>query len=107
MRCFAVAAVALSALLTISLCMPVGAEDADAAGTSDLLTNFFQLRRSAEQPSAVEHPFRIVADVLDVDSGNGVLVLRDASGVEFIQIDLRGQKFEPGATVFWTEKDVG
>lgn len=99
MRSFAVAAVALSAVLTFLLCMPVGAEDADPAGTAELLTNLFQLRRSAEQSSSVVPSFRIVADVLDVDFGNGVLVLRDASGVEFIQLDLRGQKIEPGATV--------
>ena len=107
MRSFAVAAVALFAVLTFMLCIPVGAEDADAAGTPDLLTNLFQLRRSAEQPSSVVHPFRIVADVLDVDSKNGVLVLRDASDVEFIQLDLRGQKIEPGATVRLEGKGCG
>ncbi len=45
------------------------------------------------------HPFRIVAEVLDADAGGGVLVLRDASGVEFVGLDFRGQKIGPGDKV--------
>ena len=64
-----------------------------------LLTNLFQLRRCAEQEPAVAHSFRIVADVCDADCAAGVLALRDASGMEFIQLNLQGQEIKPGATV--------
>ncbi len=65
----------------------------------DLLTNLFQFRRIADRKPTIIHPFRIIAEVCDADSASGTLALRDESGIEFIQLDLRGQKVEPGATV--------
>jgi signal transduction histidine kinase len=64
-----------------------------------LLTNLFQLREQAEHERLVVHPFRIVADVIDADCKAGVLLLRDASGVEFIRGDFGAGDIEPGATV--------
>jgi len=89
----------LAALLMSELCAPVIAQGAGTMGPPALLTNLFQLRRGAEQQFSVVHPFRIVADVLDADAEGGVLAMRDASGIEFIQLDLRGQKIEPGDRV--------
>ena len=64
-----------------------------------LLTNLLQLRNAAEQTPLVVHPFRIVADVIDVDAASSVLAVRDVSGVEFIRLDLRHREVKPGATV--------
>jgi signal transduction histidine kinase len=64
-----------------------------------LLTNLLQLRTAARQTPSVVHPFRIVADVVAADSADGVLALRDASGVEFIRVDFGSRAVEPGATV--------
>jgi signal transduction histidine kinase len=105
MRSFAAAA--LFSLLTFGLCASAVAEGADTAEPPDLLTNLFQLRQCAEQKPSVMHPFRIVADVLDADSGNGVLVLRDDSGVEFIQLDLQGQTIAPGMALCLEGKGCG
>ncbi len=71
------------------------------------LTNLVQLRRCAEQEPSVVHPFRIVAEVYDVDTASDVLVLRDPSGVEFIKIELQGRDIEPGATVCLEAKGCG
>ena len=65
----------------------------------ELLTNLFQLRQSADEEPPVVHSFRIVAEVCDVDPTCGMLVLRDASGAEFIRLDLPDQRIEPGTTV--------
>jgi signal transduction histidine kinase len=65
----------------------------------ELLTNLFQLRQEAEHERLVVHPFRIVADVIDADCKGGVLLLRDASGVEFIRGGFGARDIEPGATV--------
>lgn len=64
-----------------------------------LLTNLLQFREAAEQYPVVIHPFRIVADVVDADDASGALLLRDASDVEFIRVNFRNRKVEPGATV--------
>jgi signal transduction histidine kinase len=90
---------ALAALLMSGVCSSAIAGDSNTLEPPAVLTNLFQLRRCAEQKPFVLHPFRIVAEVLDADSDNGVLALQDASGVEFVQLDLRGQKVEPGAKV--------
>ena len=68
----------------------------------ELVTNLFQLRRVAELETRVVHPFRIVADVMDVDVARRLLALRDASGMEFIQVDadFSNQNLESGATVY-------
>lgn len=79
----------------------------DSASPPALLTNLFELRRSAGQRPSVLHPFRIVADVLDVDSASGVLALRDSSGGEFIHLHLQGRTIEPGATVCLEGKGCG
>jgi signal transduction histidine kinase len=86
----------------------------------ELLTNLFQLRAEAEherlayaetkhanvsptmataQRRLAVHPFRIVAEVMDADSKTGVLLLRDASGVEFMRVDFGALDIQPGATV--------
>ena len=98
----------LAALLTPGLCAAVAATENPASPPQlDLLTNLFQLRGCAGQEPAVVHPFRIVAEVCDVDSASGVLVLRDPSGVEFIRLDLQGRTIEPGATVCLEGKGCG
>jgi signal transduction histidine kinase len=71
------------------------------------VTNLSQLRQRAEQHPAAVHPFRIVAEVCDVDGASGVLVLRDASGLEFIKLDLNQSDLEPGATVCLEGKGCG
>lgn len=65
----------------------------------ELLTNLVQLRRNAEQRPLLRRPFHVEADVYEVDLTNNVLVLRDETGVEFIQLDLQGRKIEPGARI--------
>jgi signal transduction histidine kinase len=85
----------ISALLSATA--PAG--EAASPPQPELLTNLFQLREEAEHERLVVHPFRIVADVMDADSKTGVLLLRDASGVEFIRGDFGAQDIEPGATV--------
>ena len=65
----------------------------------ELLTNLFQLREQAKHERLVVHPFRIVADVIDADCKTGVLLLRDASGVEFIRGDFGARDIEPGSSV--------
>lgn len=90
---------AIIGLLMLALCSSAIAGDFSMLEPPVLLTNLLQLRRCAEQNPVVLHPFRIVADVLDTDRGSGVLVLRDASGVEFVHLDFRGQKIESGAKV--------
>ncbi len=113
MRCVVVAPVnrgfcVLAALLTCGLCAAVAAAEKPASpAQAELLTNLFQLRRCAHQEQAVVHPFRIAADVCDVDSAGGVLVLRDLSGVEFIRLDLQGRAIEAGATVCLEGKGCG
>ena len=77
---------------------PGGTPDTSSEQT-EWLTNLSQLRRNAEQQPLQSHPFRIVADVFDVDPAAGVLVLRDASGIEFIQLELRDKQLEPGSKV--------
>ena len=74
---------------------------------SEWLTNLLQLRRCAVQETVEAHPFRIVADVFDADPSAGVLVLRDASGTEFIKLELHGQQLKPGATVSLEGKGCG
>ncbi|MGA2542386.1 MAG: carbohydrate-binding protein [Verrucomicrobiota bacterium] len=113
MRCVVVAPVTrrlcvLAALLTGGLGATVAAGEKPASPPQpELLTNLFQLRRCANQEPAVVQPFRIVADVCDVDCASGVLVLRDLSGVEFIRLDLQGRTIEPGARVCLEGKGCG
>ena len=84
-------------LALLSATAPAG--EAASPPQPELLTNLFQLREEAGHERLVVHPFRIVADVVDVDSASGVLVLRDDSGVEFIRGDFGARDIEPGATV--------
>jgi signal transduction histidine kinase len=98
---------AVAALLLCELYAAAVAEEPVRLPQLDSLTNLFQLRRSAEQQPTAAHPFRIMAAVCDVDSANGVLVLRDSSGVEFIRLDLQGRTIKPGATVFLEGKGCG
>jgi signal transduction histidine kinase len=89
----------LIALLLVGFCPPAIAQGTNPPAPPALLTNLLQLRQSAGQRPFVLHPFRIEADVLDADAAEGVLVVRDSSGSEFIQLDLRGREIEPGTRV--------
>ena len=84
-------------LALLSATAPAG--EAASPLQPDLLTNLFQLRQEAEHEHLVVHPFRIVADIIDADGKTGALLLRDASGAEFIRGDFGAQDIEPGATV--------
>ena len=64
-----------------------------------LITNLVQLRNWADQNPSVVHPCRIVAEVCDMDCADGVLVLQDASGAEFIRLNHVDRGIEPGETV--------
>ncbi len=64
-----------------------------------LVTNLVQLRNLADRKPTIVHPFRIVAEVCDANVGSGILALRDSSGIEFIQLDLRGQQVRPGTSI--------
>src|ERR1051325_2097626 len=87
------------AFVALLMCSPEGrAEERAGSAQTELLTNLFQLRRSAEQEKPALS-FRIIAVVCDADDEAGVLALRDSSGVEFIRLNFQGQKIEPGATV--------
>ncbi|HUC84836.1 MAG TPA: hypothetical protein VL970_06570, partial [Candidatus Acidoferrales bacterium] len=104
MRCVFVVAITrvfcgLAASLMAGLCSSAVAEEVNAVRPPELLTNLFQLRRSAEERPLVLPDFRIVADVLGVDSAAGVVALRDPSGLEFIQLDLGGRRIDAGTTV--------
>ena len=81
------------------LCSLAIAEETQTSAPPTLVTNLIQLRRNAGQSPLVMHPFCITAEVLDVDSSCGALVLRDSSDTEFIELDLGSQKVEPGARV--------
>lgn len=109
MRCVVVAAVirrfCAFALLMLGWCAAVAATETPVAPLPPvLLTNLLQLRNAAEHTPLVVHPFRIVADVLDVDSASGALAVRDVSGVEFIRMDVGNRDVEPGATVCLEER---
>jgi signal transduction histidine kinase len=75
------------------------AKGTNAIEPAALLTNLLQLRFCAEEMPFVVHPFRIVADVIDVDFASGALALRDASGMEFIRVDFWNRDVKPGAKV--------
>jgi signal transduction histidine kinase len=94
-----VSLVRFGVLAGVMLCAAASAAEAPNPAPPELLTNLFQLRHAANLEPAVVLPFRIVADVWDVDSASGVLVLHDPSGVEFIRLALQGRAIEPGATV--------
>lgn len=98
---------ALPVLLISGVCPPATAATTTNLDSQGVITNLLQLRRGAEQKPMVMHPFRIVADVLDADSTNGLLALRDSSGTEFIQLDLQGQTIPAGATVFLEGRGYG
>lgn len=68
-------------------------------GAPDLLTNLFQLRHEAQQTVGVIHPFRVIAEVVEVDLTHGALAVRDASGVEFIRVGITNREIEPGTIV--------
>ena len=104
MRCFVVCAVGrlsytLFALLMAAIGSPARAEETNAVTPPVMLTNLLQLRRCGEQIPSVLHPLRITASVVDADPAGGVLVLRDDSAVEFVQVDFRGQEIKPGARI--------
>ncbi|HLP78990.1 MAG TPA: ATP-binding protein [Candidatus Paceibacterota bacterium] len=71
----------------------------EVTGSPELLTNLFQLRHDAERNVRVIHPFRVVVEVVDVDMGCGVMVARDATGIECIRIGITNREIGPGAIV--------
>jgi len=95
MRLFCVPAVSLICLLRF----PAAAAETVTTSPPEVLTNLFELRRHAGREPSVVHPFRIVADVIDVDASKGVLVVRDSSGVEFIRAGFTNRDVVPGARV--------
>lgn len=104
MRCVVVFAIsrtvwALAASLMLGCWSPAVAQEVNGLEAPASLTNLFLLRQSAEKRPLVLPTFRIVAEVVDFDAAAGVLTLRDASGIEFVQFDLGGRTFEPGETV--------
>ncbi|HEX9045889.1 MAG TPA: ATP-binding protein [Verrucomicrobiae bacterium] len=84
--------------------LAVGAWAAGAAeATADpvppmLLTNLLQLRAAAGQPPIL-HSLRIIAEVIDVDATNSAVALRDVTGVEFLQLEVKNPDITPGATI--------
>ena len=64
-----------------------------------VITNLAQLRQAAEQTPLTVRPINLVADVYDADSACGVFVLRDFSGIEFVQISAPCPKIDPGTKV--------
>lgn len=98
---------ALTAVLMFGLCSLAIADETKTPAPPSLLTNLIELRHNADQSTLVMHPFRITAEVLDVDSSCGALVLRDSSDTEFIQLDLGRQKVEPGERVCLEGKGYG
>jgi len=64
-----------------------------------VLTNLSQLRDWAQNDLTHVHPFHIVAEVYDVDPVAGVLVLHDATGLDFIHTDFKNQDIKPGSIV--------
>jgi len=105
MRCVVISAVhrglcAVAALLTTGWCAAAAAaEEPSNPPLPALLTNLVQLRFCADQEPFTLHSFRVVAEVCDADAENRVLVLRDASAVEFLQLGFPDRGIEPGATV--------
>jgi hypothetical protein len=93
-------------LAGVLLCAPASAAEAPNPTQPELLTNLFQLRHAANLEPAVVLPFRIVADVWDVDSASGVLVLRDLSGVEFIRWLSRAAPLNREQRCVWKEEDA-
>ncbi len=87
---------ALAATLMSGVAFPAGAANAEAPS---LVTNLLQLRQCAEQEPSIVTPIRIDAEVCDADLAQNVLLLRDESGAEFVQLDLQNQDIRPGATV--------
>jgi signal transduction histidine kinase len=102
MRCNSISRLVLGCgvfLMLALLSAAAAAVEVASPPQPELLTNLFQLREKAEHERLVVHPFRIVADVIAADCRAGVLLLRDASGVEFIREDFGARDIEPGATV--------
>ena len=98
MRCFVVSIGRWLGAFVLVLAFQCTAPAAERAQPL-VLTNLLQLRHWASHELTNVHPFRIVADVFDADLANGVLALRDSSGVEFISGDFRDSGIRPGATI--------
>jgi signal transduction histidine kinase len=64
-----------------------------------LITNLFGLRQCAVQSFQVRQPFRVVAQVVEADPQAGSVVLKDASTLEFIHLDLSHTSVQPGDVV--------
>jgi len=67
-------------------------------GTSEV-TNIVQLSRLGSQNPKASYPVRLEGDILWANPAQGRFVLRDASGAEELEMDLRGQSPEPGQRV--------
>src|SRR6185312_4635013 len=85
--------------LTFSFAAAAATSEPGIPSPPEVLTNLSQLRNWAEHELTNVHPFRIVADVCDVDPVSGVLVLRDATGMEFVHVDFNNEDVKPGARI--------
>ena len=63
------------------------------------VTNVLQVVKRAAQNPNTAYSIHLQGDVLWADPARGELVLRDASGTEQLQMDLRGQSVQPGQRV--------
>lgn len=104
MRCLdATAIVCRIHSLVACLMMPFAFEAAGQAGVAKseptVLTNLSQLRLQSERELQGPRPFQIVAEVIDADRVNHVVVLHDSSGTEFLRFDFAQSDLSPGATV--------
>lgn len=85
----------------------VAGAEFDRARQWDVVTNLMQLRQCAERKPFKVYPFRIVAGVLDANNARNALVLRDASGIEFVNVDLGETKVETGKRICLEGKGCG
>ena len=63
------------------------------------MTNIVQLSRLGSQNPKASYFVRLEGDILWANPAQGRFVLRDASGAEELEMDLRGQSLEPGQRV--------
>jgi hypothetical protein len=68
---------------------------------SFMVTNIFQARGLASQNPDVSYFIRLEGNVWWANPAQGRLVLKDESGAEELEMDLRGQRVLPGRGCVW------